>query len=73
MKARSVRTIIIAQASLTDVHTALDLLRNGSALTSGQSGVVAEAALGEASLVLPMADPFWNGTKHVVFVRVTTN
>lgn len=71
MRAQKLRTVIIAQANLVDVSTALALLSNGSGLTALQSGVVAENPIGDLTLV---GEPqmVFDGFRYTVFLFVTT-
>ena len=71
MKAQTLRTVIIAQANLVDVHTALDLLQSGAALTAVQSGVDAEDPIANLTLV---GEPrvIFDGFRYSVFLYVTT-
>lgn len=76
MNANKVQTYILKNASATNLLTALDLLRNGQALTSGQSGTVAIAAgVFGAGNTLIESQPWrvvWDGTNYVMFLFVTT-
>lgn len=68
---RQLRAVIIKQASLDDVWTALDLLRQGKPLTAIQSGVHEELAVDKLQVVgEPWA--YNDGGNHVVFLFYTS-
>jgi hypothetical protein len=70
-KAQGVRTIVISLTSLAAVTTALNLLANGQALTSAQSGVNAEDPITQLSLI---GEPkvIFDGFYWTVMLFVTT-
>lgn len=70
MKANQLRTIILQKAAVTDIQTAMDKLRNGSALTAGESGTVAYDAIADLELV-GSPFPVWDGVKYTVLIFVS--
>ena len=71
LKAQKLRTVIIKQANLADVATALNLLMNGSGLTAPQSGLNVEQPIKDLTL---LGDPavLFDGFYWNVFLFVTT-
>lgn len=71
IKSQKLRTVIIQQANIADVATALNLLMNGSGLTALQSGVNIEQPIRDLSL---LGDPLvlFDGFHFNVFLFVTT-
>ncbi len=71
VRAQKLRTVIIKQAAIADVATALNLLMNGSGLTALQSGVNVEAPIADLTL---LSEPkvLFDGFTYVVFLFVTT-
>jgi hypothetical protein len=73
MDAQKVRTVIVSLNDLVAVHTALDLLRAGKPLTAVQSGVMAEEAIANLSLIdgkPPVV--LFDGFKYTVFFFTTS-
>jgi hypothetical protein len=73
MDAQKVRTVIISLNDLVAVHSALDLLRAGKGLTAIQSGVMAEEAIANLSLIdgkPPVV--LFDGFKYTVFFFTTS-
>jgi hypothetical protein len=71
-KAQQMRTVIISLDDLEDVHDALELLQSGQGLTAGESGLVAEEAIGNLTLLAP-PNVVFDGFKWNVFIFVTSS
>lgn len=71
LKAQKLRTVMIQKSNLTDLHTALDTLMNGGALTAGGSGVVAEEEIENLTLIAAPTICF-DGFNWNAFLFVTT-
>jgi hypothetical protein len=71
MKARQLRTLIIAKPDPVDVQAALDKLRGGQALTAGESGVVDYPAIANSELV-QVCDPVFDGVNLIIVLYVTS-
>ena len=61
MLAQAVRVIIVSNNDLVLLHSALDKLRKGKALTAGESGVSAEDAIANLDLVVPIPPMIFDG------------
>lgn len=71
MKAQQCRTVIIQQADINDIQTALDLLRDGQGLTAGESGLGAVEAIANLELIgTPLI--VWDGQYYNAFIFVTS-
>ena len=73
MIAASVRTVIVSNPDLAALHTALDKLRDGQALTALESGVAAEASIKGLTLVEPIPPALFDGIAYTQFLYVTTS
>lgn len=71
LKAQKLRTVIISLDDLADVRTALNLLMNGQPLTAVQSGLAAEEAIANLTLIGTPRILF-DGFKWNVFLFTTT-
>lgn len=71
MFATKLRTVIISQDDLVNVHTALDLLRAGKGLSAPESGVAAEDPIAGMTL-MGEPDVKFDGFKYTVFLFVTS-
>lgn len=71
MKAQQCRTVIVQQANINDIQTALDLLRYGQGLTAGESGLAAVDPIANLELV---GQPLivWDGQYYNAFIFVTS-
>lgn len=70
MRSTQLRSIVIDKAALTDVLTALELLRNGQGLTAGESGTVAYDPISDVELI-GAPQVVWNGISYAVFLFVS--
>ena len=71
VKAQKVRTVIVQQANIADLWTALALLSNGSGLTALQSGVMIESPIKDLTMVGEIEIVF-DGFYWNAFLFVTT-
>lgn len=71
VKAQKVRTVIVQQANIADLWTALSLLSNGSGLTALQSGVMLEPPIKDLTMVGEIEIVF-DGFYWNAFLFVTT-
>jgi hypothetical protein len=71
MKGQQVKTIIIQQADINDIQTALDLLRSGQGLTAGESGLAAVDPIANLELI-GQPQVVWDGLYYNVFFYISS-